>query len=180
MSRQEQAQHSRLLAIAMGVGVAGLGFLVIDLSAYLVEESNRKIAQEAMRVSACYDDPSAKGCEKEAATINKLEEQLKDEEEKKLQAEAKRIENEEKMIPTCAVIAMQHYNMGIRGPSSWISSNTTWHDAGCHIYFGHIRENDVRNHPSLPASWESIDYSDAFPKQCWWVSGGDLQRCTHR
>lgn len=53
MSRQDQAQHTRLLAIAMGVGVAGLGFLVIDLSAYLVEESNRNIAQEDMRVSAC-------------------------------------------------------------------------------------------------------------------------------
>lgn len=180
MSRQEQAQHSRLLAIATGVGVAGLGFLVIDLSAYLVEESNRKITQEDMRVSACYDDPSAKGCEKEAATIKNFEKQLKDEEEKQRQAEVKRIENEEKKIPKCAVIAMQHYNMGKGNPSSWILSNITWHDAGCHRYFGSVRENDIRNHPSLPASWEIIDYSDAFPKQCWWVNGGDLQRCTHR
>lgn len=181
MSRQEQtALRGRIFNVAIGVGLVGIGFLVIDLSSYLEEESNRKITQENMRVSACYEDPSIKGCEKEAARIKELEKQLKDEEEKQRQAEAKRIEKEEKMIPICAVIAMQHYNMGNGAPSSWILSNTTWHDAGCHIYFGHVRENEIRNHPSLPASWESIDYSDAFPKQCWWVNGGDLQRCTHR
>ncbi|MFM7646704.1 MAG: hypothetical protein ACKO50_01260 [Cyanobium sp.] len=180
MPREEQVLRFRAVAMAIGFGVVGIGFIVFDLSAYLVEESNRKIAQENKRVSACYENPSAKGCEKEAATIKKMEEQLKDEEEKQRQAEAERIENEGKMIPICAVIAMQHYNMGGGNPSSWILSNTTWHDAGCHVYFGHIRENDIRNHPSLPASWQSIDYSDAFPKQCWWVNGGDLQRCSHR
>lgn len=159
-------------------------FVVVDLAAYLVEENNRNLEREAARRLACYDTPTARGCEPEAAELKQRRQELeavareqRRREEERLAAEARRQELIERMTPTCAAIAMQHASMISTLNGDYLLSNQNWHNAGCRDLFGGIRDNPIRHHPSLPANWASLDFDNAFPRKCWWVNGGDLAPC---
>lgn len=47
-------------------------FVVVDL----VEENNRNLEREAARRLACYDTPSARGCEPEATELKQRRQEL--------------------------------------------------------------------------------------------------------
>lgn len=169
---------SKLAKAARILGISVTVFLMIDFVFFLLESSTREAEREAARVTACYEDPSAKGCEKEAYAIKAYQDKLKAEEDSKMQAERERRKYIERMTPTCATIATQHYHM--RMNSRFILSNKRWHDAGCRQLFGSIRDNNVRNHSSLPPNWRDIDFTDAFPEKCWYVGSEDLVPCKNR
>lgn len=171
----------RLVRILGGLAAC---FVLADLAVYLREENIRSVQREEARRLACYDTPSARGCEREAAEVKQRRQELEEvarqqrrQEEERLAAEAQRQEVIERMTPTCAAIAMQHYNMRTTLNGDYLLSNQNWHNAGCRELFGAIRNNSIRNHPTLPANWAGLDFDNAFPKKCWWVNGGDLAPC---
>jgi hypothetical protein len=185
--QRKTSWQAKAINLAKVAGILAICLIAADFAVYLVEESNQKKARESARVMACYENTSAKGCEKEAAIAKRHQEQLEAkenqqrlDEEKEREAEARRREHAESMTATCAAIAMQHYTMSTTLQGKYILSNINWHDAGCRELFGGIRYNEIRNHSALPSNWASIDFDSAFPKKCWFVHGGDLTPCTHR